>query len=209
MAAITNTWTELFFANRSSGTALATFTTEASMATGMAELGTTANFINLGVPASFFAANEGIGKVLRVEMRGVYGTTGTAPTFTFGLRWTSATGVLIATTTAITPAVSMTNAMWEAVVDIICLSTGPSTTATARATGTLRMLNSANATGTTITTPFCAGSAFGTPTPASLTTAGFDSTVPLAIVPTCACGTSNGANTVTLTDIKALCLNTN
>jgi hypothetical protein len=200
-------YTNLLYASRSSGTPLATFTTEASMAAGMAELGTTANYINMGLPANYFSQNDGIGAVVRVEANGVWGDTSTAPTFTFGLRWTSATGVLIATSTAITPALSMTNAMWHWTVDLICLTTGPSTSATCRAGGRLVMENSAIATGTTITTFFGAGSGFGTPTPASLTTAGFDSTVPQAIVPTCACGTSNGANTVTLTDLKIFGLN--
>ena len=200
-------YSNLLYASRTSGTALTSFTTEASMAVGMAELGTTANYINLGLPANYFSQNDGPGTVVRVEARGVYGDTAAAPTFTFGLRWNSATGVLIATSTAITPAVSLTNAMWHWVVDLICLTTGPGTTATCRAVGQLEMENSAIATGTTITTFFGAGSAFGTPTPAALTTAGFDSTIPQAIVPTVACGTSNGANTVTLTDIKIFGLN--
>lgn len=203
MSGITGTWGELIFANRTSGTALASFTTEASMAAGIAELGTTSNFINLGLPADNpFNQNNGVGKVVRVEMRGVMGSAAGTATFTFGLRWTTASGVLIATTTAITPATQATPAMWKACVDIICTATGPGTTATARATGEFMFENSAIATGTTLTTPFCTGSAFGTPTPTSLTTAGFDSTVPLPIVPTCSCSASAAGNTVTLTDIK-------
>lgn len=201
MSAITGTWTELIFANRTSGTALTTFTTEASIAAGIAELGTTANFINAGLPAGFFAANEGIGKVLRVELGGVFSSVAGTATFTFGLRWTSASGVLIGTTTALTPA-TLTNAMWQAQLYITSLTTGPGTTATARCTGEIVLENSAVATGTTITSLFCAGSAFGTPTPTALTTAGFDSTVPLPIVPTVACSASNASNAVTLTDFR-------
>lgn len=207
MSAITGSWAELIFAARTSGTALATFTTEASLVAGIGELGTTANFINLGLPANFFDQNHGIGKAVRIDLHGVLSTAATAPTFTFGLRWTSATGVLIATTTAITPAVSLTNAMWDAEIDLICLTTGPSTTATVRVTGQIVIENSAIAVGTTLTTAFCAGSAFGTPTPTALTAAGFDSTVPQAIVPTVACGTSNASNAVTLTDVKVFGLN--
>jgi len=207
MSGLTGTWGELIWANRTSGTALASFTTEASMAAGMAELGTTANFINAGLPANFFNQNLGIGKVIRVQLRGVLGSAAGTATFTFGLRWTTASGVLIATTTAITPATQATPAGWEALIDIEGITTGPSTTATARVTGSFLFENSAIATGTALYTPFCAGSAFGTPTPTSLTSAGFDSTVPQAIVPTCSCGTSAAGNTVTLTDFKIFGLN--
>jgi hypothetical protein len=197
VSGLTGTWTELIFANRSSGTPLASFTTEASAAAGIAELGTTANFINAGLPANFFNQNNAVGKVIRVHLGGVFSSVAGSATFSWSLRWTSASGVLIATTTALTPS-TLTNAMWDAEVQIVCLTTGPSTTATARAWGKIVLENSAIATGTTITSAFCTGSSQGTPTPTSLTTAGFDSTVPLAIVPTVTCSASNASNAVTL-----------
>jgi len=209
MSFVTGTVAELIWANTTSGTTLSSFTTEASMATGIVNLGTTAGAIQAGLPQGFFSLRPGggVGAVVRCQLEGVFSDTSSAPTYTFGLRWTSATGVLLATTTAITPAVSLTNTMWWAVVDIILTAAGPSTTATARSNGQWQCENSAVATGTTITTPFCAGSSFGTPTPASLTTLGFDSTVALPIVPTVACGTSNASNAVTLTDFKIFGLN--
>lgn len=207
MSAITST-SELLWANTTSGTALASFTTEASAATGMTNLGTTSNFIQAGLLGGFYSLRPGggIGTVVRVHLGGVFSSVAGTATFTFGLRWTTASGVLIATTTALTPA-TLTNAIWDADVDIILTAAGPSTTATARATGKIVLENSALATGTTLTSAFCTGSAFGTPTPTSLTTAGFDSTVPLPIVPTVACSASNASNAVTLTDFKIYGLN--
>jgi hypothetical protein len=208
MSFVTGTVNELLWANTTSGTALASFTTEASMAAGIVNLGTTAGNIQAGMPAGFYSYQPGggVGKVVRVHLGGVFSSAAGTATFTFGLRWTSAAGVLIATTTAITPA-TLTNAIWDSDIDIILTAAGPTTTATARATGVIHLENSVLATGTTITTAFCTGSAFGTPTPTSLTTAGFDSTVALPIVPTVACSASSASNAVTLNDFKIYGLN--
>ena len=204
---LSGTQAEVIFANRTSGTALSNFTAEASLVTGMTELGTTAGSINLGLPANHFKANGGVGMRVRVCAKGVYSDTTVAPTFTLGLRFGSAAGALQATSIAWTvPAVSLTNMQWEWEADYTCLTTGPGTTATCRVTGRIIIQGAANGTAD-LFLPFCAGSAFGTPTPATPTGAGFDSTIAQAIVPTAACGTANAANSIQLTDICVLGMN--
>jgi len=192
---------ELLYANNGSATAANTFTAEQSIITGIANLGTTANFINAGLPVV-----EGgflkVGSVIRVHVGGVFSSVAGTCTFTFALRFTSASGVVLATTTALTPA-TLTNALWYGDVDFFCTAVGPSTTANGRSTGVLVMENSALATGTTLTTFFGGGTAQGTPVPQTPTLpAGFDSTVPLPIVPTLALSASSGTNGVTVTDFK-------
>lgn len=202
MSAVTGTWSELIYANNSNATALASFTTEASAVAGIANLGTTASFINGGLPGGFYSLRPGggVGTVVKTQLRGVFSSAAGTATFTFGLRFVSAAGALIATTTALTPA-TLTNAVWHAEINFILTTAGPGTTAQGRATGFIVLENSALATGTTLTSAFCGGSAFGTPTPVTPTLlTGFDSTIALPIVPTVACSASSATNAVTVTE---------
>jgi len=203
---LTGTQTELIFANRTPGTAVNFASTgEVTISAGITELGTTAGTINLGLPANHYGANNGVGKVVRVCARGVYSDTAT-PTFTFGLRFVTAAGALLATSGALTGGSTVTNQGWQWEVDMVGITVGPATTATLRVTGSV-WLSLALTGGTPLYAPFCAGSAFGTPTPATPTSAGFDSTIANALVPTGNSGTASASNILQLTEILVFGLN--
>jgi hypothetical protein len=203
---LTGTQTELIFASRTAATQVTFASTgEVTITAGITELGTTAGTINLGLPANHFGANNGVGRVVRVVARGNYNTTA-SPTFTFGLRMVSAAGALQATSGALTGGATVTNMPWQWECDMVGITVGPTTTATCRVTGMV-WLTQALTGGTPQVGVFCAGSAFGTPTPATPTGAGFDSTIANALVATGNTGTASVSNALQLMEILVFGLN--
>lgn len=190
---VTGTWSEVLFASIADGTALNTFTAEASLLQGLNEQPV--------IPAFFFPTQGGVGKTLRLVARGVLGSTAT-PTFTFFVRigTTSAvvTGASLGQTAAITTGSGVTNQFWELECDIICRAAG---------------------IGTGNTTIQCAGlvysPGFASPFTYSVTpaasatvwTATMDQSVTQYIMVSAACGTSNLANTIQLKQCILLGLN--
>ncbi len=202
MSFTTGTNTELLWASRTAGTALATFTAEASIIAGITE-----GPAGCAIPAGFFSANGGVGKIVKVEMNGIWSATAT-PSFTWTLRLVTAAGALVATTTAL-PVTAITNVEWKAEIDIICTAVGPTTTAQARVNGMLWTRTTAVGAATVSQNLFFGGgSAAGTPTPATPTLlTGFDSTISNAIVPSAICTVSSASNAIQLTAIRVLGIN--
>ena len=121
MSATTGTWTELLWVNTADFSALASFTSEASLLGGLNDQPV--------LPALFFHNKQGRGRTITILARGVLGSTGT-PTYTFQARLgtTSGSGYLsgtsVAVSAAITTASGVTNKWWEMRLDLTCNTPG-------------------------------------------------------------------------------------
>jgi hypothetical protein len=122
MAGLTNgRWTEGAFANPAEYTALASFTSEASLLAGVK--------VQPCIKAHHFDANEGYGKSYRIWANGIVGSTGT-PTYTFQCRLGSTagpatlTGASIGVSAAITTASGISNKLWSLLLDMIVQTPG-------------------------------------------------------------------------------------
>jgi len=118
---LTGTVSELIFANRSDFTALASFTSEASLIAGTNQQPV--------IPALFFNDLKGFGRTISIVARGVLSSTST-PTYTFQFRLgttagsTFLSGTSIGVSAAITTGSSITNKWWEARLDLSCYTPG-------------------------------------------------------------------------------------
>jgi hypothetical protein len=183
----TGSVTELLYASTASGATLSTFTTEA-------QLNTTATMgVQCHLPPDFWLPNQSqVGRGIRVVARGVLGTAGSAPTFTFSLRGgtsgNASTAPLLAATAASTFAASLTAVPWEFEVDLIL-----SAISAAGANSTLKGMGMLSIGGLT-------GSGWaiwgGGTSPGTVAT--LDTSVTNYLNFNVACGTSNASNTVTL-----------
>ena len=164
---------------KTSSTALATWTTAATL---IGAVGTGIGTLTVG------AGRLAVGTTIRVTMKGVFGTYSTAPTFTFAL---TLGGVSVCTTGAVTSTLSLTSKGWNAEFLVTCRTTGSSGTVFGQ--GFIFMNTGV------VTTCFL---------PTNTTaTATVNTTGALAVDVTCACGTSNGSNTVTCTNATVEILN--
>lgn len=121
MSFTTGTQTEALSANAAVGSAYASSSTAAVV--------TTASMAGY-VPANFFLPSYGASKALLVKAYGVLGTTGT-PNLTLEVLANTTQGTrnssgILATTTAVAQASSVTNVPWDLEVLITCASTGAS-----------------------------------------------------------------------------------
>lgn len=120
-SAYTGTWTEAMFTNRADYTALASFTSEASLLAGGGSV--------QPVLQAFFFDSTKVGRAARLLCRGVLGTTGT-PTYTFQVRLGTTSGsaflsgTSVGVSVAITTASGVTAQLWELVLDLTCTSPG-------------------------------------------------------------------------------------
>lgn len=176
-------WTEMIAWATSSGTAIATSTTETIL------------FPNVTIPANYMQD----GRALRIRLAGAYGTTAT-PTLQFRARWGGVAGTVMAasgamvTTSGTGGGASMT-AMWELEAQIQTRSNGSSGTLMTNGSGTL--FTATIPTGGTVTNygmpfPLASGSTGGS-TPAVATV---DLTADTALSVTATWGTSNAANSI-------------
>jgi hypothetical protein len=195
MSFITGVPTETLFTNTVDGTALATFTAEASLLSGMGGM-------QPMLPAGFFYnIQQGSGKALRIRATGVVSSTGT-PTYTFFVRIGSTQGSITGTsllqTAAITTGTTVTNAFWELEGDVTMRTMGfGSGAATLQASGSVTSAGFAS--------PFMFAA---TPAAsASVWTMTVDASQTLYLSFSAACGTSNAANTVQLRQLTVLGLN--
>lgn len=169
-------WSETLAWATSSGTAIATSTTE------------TVLFPNITLPANFLQD----GRLVRLRLFGSYGTTGT-PTLQFRLRWGGVSGTVIAASGAITTGsgvgggASMT-ALFDAELIVQVRSNGSS--GTLMTNGVCGVYTTGTAAGSSY--PLASGSTGGT-TPVAVTV---DLTADTALAITAQWGTSNSANSI-------------
>lgn len=191
MSQYTGTMPELYYSFSAAGTALATFTTEASLMGG---------YPIPQIPATFFGKLGEQSSALKIRAYGNVGDTTAAPTFTWAVRLlSSATAFSAGTPSWATPAVtlngtSLTNTWWQLDMDI-----------------QLRSIAAGAATSVLAGYGVVSGSALNTPAtlPAANTTAvvnssNFDNTgaTQYFLWLSAACGTSNAANTISLQGLK-------
>jgi hypothetical protein len=192
MSLITGVPTETLFTNTVDGTALATFTAEASLLSGMGGM-------QPMLPAGFFYnIQQGTGKAIRIRAAGVVSSTAT-PTYTFFVRIGSTQGAITGTsllqTAAITTQTTITNSFWELEGDVIMRTMGfGSGAATLQASGSVASAGFAS--------PFM----FAATPAASATvwTATVDASQTLYLSFSASCGTSNAANTIQLRQLTVL-----
>jgi hypothetical protein len=119
MSMQTGTWTECIFTNRADYTALASFTSEASLLGGL-------NLQPTLYP-SFFEGTRSFGRGLSIVARGVLSVTAT-PTYTFTVRIGTALasigGTVVGISNAITAINGVTNKWWELRLDLVCNTPG-------------------------------------------------------------------------------------
>lgn len=178
---------EVFYSEAIAGTALATFTTEASL------MGA---YPIPQIPATFFKALGQVSSTMKIRAYGNAGDTTTAPTFTLSARlltsstsW-SAGGLLLGSTPAITmTGTSVTNGWWQLDADVIL---------TAIAAG------AATSSLTTIGTVSGVLSGMMPAANVSAVNATFDNTgaTQYYLWLSAACGTSNAANKIQLQMLK-------
>jgi hypothetical protein len=187
MSGYTLTQPELYYSFSAAGTALATFTTEASLMGG---------YIIPQIPGTFFNKLGNLSSALKIRAIGNVSTTGT-PTFTVSLRllssatsW-SAGGILLGSTNAATAA-TVTNGWWQLDVDAV-----------------LRTIANGAATSTLATWGTLSGTAF--PTTGSLPASNvsavsstLDNTGATSyyLWVSAACGTSSASNSISLQGLK-------
>lgn len=179
---------ELYYSFSAAGTALATFTTEASLMGG---------YPIPQIPATFWSKLGEQSSSMKIRAYGNAGDTTTAPTFTLSARllssatsWTAG-GLLLGSTPAMTvSAVSLTNAWWQLDMDVI-----------------LRAIAAGAATSSLASYAAVGGSAFTGFIPAnnvSAVNATLDNTgaTQYFLWLSAACGTSNASNTISLQALK-------
>lgn len=112
-------YADCFYANTTEFTTLSSFTSEASLLSGVNQQPV--------IPAGFFANPPATGKRLRFKAKGLVGSTGT-PTYLFTCRIgdTAAviTGTAVGVTAAITTASGITNSQWSLELELTCRSPG-------------------------------------------------------------------------------------
>jgi len=188
MSSYSGTIPELYYSFSAAGTALSTFTTEASLMGG---------YPIPQIPATFFNKLGNLSSSMKVKAQLNVSTTAT-PTFTVSVRllssatsW-SAGGILLGSTSAVTAASAVTNAWASLDLDII-----------------LRSIAAGAATSTLFTSGTLDGSAF--PTDASMpannvsaVSSTLDNTgaTQYFLWLSAACGTSNASNAISLQALK-------
>ena len=190
MSGYTLTQPELYYSFSSAGTALATFTTEASL------MGT---YPIPQIPATFFSKLGNLSSAMKIRAFGQAGAvSATTPTFTISIRllssatsW-SAGGLLIGSTTALATVSGVTGGWWQLDVDVILrsIAAGAATSSVASA-GTL----SGSAFTSTGTMPAANTSAVVSTLDTTGATAYY-------LWMSAACGTSNASNTISLQGLK-------
>lgn len=192
-----NSWQRTLFTNFADGTALATFTAEASLLAG-----STLADRQPVIPANWF---DSVGKAIRIRAGGVLGSTGT-PTYIFQFRIGTTVGDadLSGTSVGVSPTITtqsgVSTQLWEAVLDIICTVPGVGGTAT-----TLSCSGLIHSPGG-FASPFAYALAPTTPPTATWTT-GINGAVQQYVNVSVTCGTSSGSNTVTLKKLILEALN--
>ena|SRR3990167_6517763 len=176
-------WSETLTWSTSSGTAIASSTTETIL------------FPNVIIPANFMQD----GRVLRLRLFGAYGTTAT-PTLAFAIRWGGVSGTVLSKSAAITTTsgvgggASMT-APWS--MEILIQTRSNGTSGSLMTNGEVVLYNSTAPTSGTVTNyglpaVLASGSTGGT-TPVAVTA---DLTADTALSVTALWGTSNAANSI-------------
>lgn len=187
MSFLTGTQNEVIYNNVAVATQLNTFTTEDNLQK---------TYPPVIIPAGFFLNPGAVGKALKIKAWGQIGTTG-APTFTFTMRlltsttW-SAGGIILGASAAITAGTTQTLAPFtlEADVSLKTLSIGGASTV--QTMGEIRG-------------PLALASPFAATIPTNntaITVATLDNSVTYYLFLSVACGTSNAANLIQLTQLK-------
>lgn len=188
MSSYSGTLPELYYSFSAAGTALNTFTTEASLMGG---------YIIPQIPATFFNKLGDLSSSMHIRAIGNCSDTTAAPTFTLSARllssatsW-SAGGLLLGSSNAITmTGTSVTNAWWQADIDVTLRSI-------AAGAATSSVFTSGSVTGTGLTGSIPANNV-------SAVNSTLDNTgaTQYFFWLSAACGTSNAANAINLQSLK-------
>jgi hypothetical protein len=194
MSYLTGTNQELIYANIASGTAKASFTTEANLndTAGMGE--------RPSLPPSFWAPPYGVGKGLRIKASGIVSSTAT-PTYTLTIRLGTngaITGPIILGTVAMTTASGISNQLWTLEGDIIMRTIG-----TAGANSTVQGIGWCESGG--FASPFVFAAFGGAAQPGTVATV--DASITNYINVSVACSASSASNTITLLQLLVWGLN--
>lgn len=187
MSSYTNTNKEVLYNNVGVATQLNTFTTEDNLQK---------TYPPVIIPAGFFLNPAATGKNIQIKAWGQLGTT-SAPTFTWSIRlltsttW-SAGGLLLGSTAALTAGTTQTLAPFtlEAELSLKTLSIGGAST--------VQLMGEVRG-------PLAFASPFGGTIPANntaITLATLDNSTTYFLFLSVACGTSNAANLIQLTQLK-------
>jgi hypothetical protein len=187
MSFYTGTQSEVMYNNVGVATQLATFTTEDNLQK---------TYPPCIIPAGFFFNSSAVGKSIKVKAWGQIGTTG-APTFTFSLRlltsttW-SAGGLLLGSTAALTAGTTQTLAPFTLEADISLKTLSIGGASTVQTMGEVRG-------------PLALASPFAGTIPTNntaITLSTLDNSTTYYLFLSVACGTSNAANLIQLTQLK-------
>lgn len=187
MSDYTDAKSEVLWSNIAAGTALATFTTEASLMGGI---------VPAVIPGGYFFNNTSVGRTLKLKAWLKIGSTTTGPTMQFSIRvfnhgtaFSAGGGVLLGTHAAQTMAVSQVLAPVELEVDMIMDNVNPGATSVLTTFGK-------------VWSPKGFVSPFGATIPdnnvTTNTVSTFDAWQTYDLYLSATCGTSNAANTAQL-----------
>lgn len=188
MSSYTGTIPELYYSFSAAGTALNTFTTEASLM---------GNYPIPQIPATFWNKLGDLSSSMKIRAVGNCSDTSAAPTFTLSVRllssatsW-SAGGLLLGSSNAITMSgTSVTNAWWQIDMDVILRSI-------AAGAATSSVFSAGTVTGTGLT-----GFIPATNTSAVASTLDNTGATQYFLWLSAACGTSNASNAISLQGLK-------
>jgi hypothetical protein len=183
---------ELYYSFSAAGTALATFTGEASLMGG---------YPIPQIPATFFSNVGEVSSAMKIRAYGNVGDTTSAPTFTFALRFQVSSGIATYSTSAIgwtstamtVNGTSQTNDWWQIDMDVTLRTLGAGT---GSASSTLDGHGIVSGPGFSNIGSIPANGTAGTLT--------FDTTgiTNYWLTLGCACSSSNGSNTINLQTLK-------
>lgn len=188
MSSYQGTLPELYYSFSAAGTALATFTTEASLMGG---------YPIPQIPGTFFNKLGDLSSAMKIRAYGNCSDTTAAPTFTLSVRLlTSATtwsagGILLGSSNAITmTGTSVTNAWWQIDMDVILRSI-------AAGAATSSVSSAGTVTGSGLTGFIPAAN-----TSSVVSTLDNTGATQYFLWLSAACGTSNAANSISLQGLK-------
>lgn len=195
MSFLTGTGCELIYASTATGTAKASFTTEAQI-NDTAGMGVQAH-----LPADFWLPNPNqVGRAIRIVGRGILSSTAT-PTYTFTVRAGTAgstSAAILLGSAALTTGSGVTNQMWELEGDIVLTAMGA-----AGANSTVRGVGMIVCGG--LASPFQYPVWGGAASPGTVATV--DTSITNFINFNVACSASSASNTITLQQLLVFGLN--
>lgn len=185
-------WGRCFYTNRADFTALASFTSEASLLAGNNDQPT--------IPAGHFSGVNGYGRMISIRAWGVLSVTGT-PTYTFQTRLSSTagsstlSGASVGVSAALTAGSGVTNQIWKLELDLICNTPG-------QGTGNTTLCCAGSIWSPGLAAPYTYPLEVTTPDTATWTQT-FDSTLTYFFNLSVTCSASSASNTIRCKQLQA------